>query len=453
MTILHYSLGLPPYRTGGMTQYCLDLISEEQRQGREVALLWPGSFCYFRKKSTIKKMPMFNYQGRLIENYQIKNPLPIPLLNGVRDIDKYTEERPQNNYRVFLLNHGITVVHFHTLMGLPIEFLNECKKLRIETIYTSHDFFGICPRVNLCKSGHDCNSANTFEYCFSCSKSAFSFCKIVLMQSPFYRVSKNTNITAHIRAMVRAKEMGQTAEAVAETNHIEEYKRLQKFYFNYFISFDVLHFNSSRTREVFSRYLPESDRWVTIPLSLPNLDKKNPKTTNIKNFIRFGFVGNFSSEKGYFNLINAFLSLKSSSERKYELNVIGNPPKNYGFIKSNPPFKRDDLASFYNRCDVIVVPSVCNETFGFTLLEGLSFNKPIITTVFVGSSCFIRNGENGFLYNGSVNELSNLIQSLLDNPEKVNEMSRTIKNTMYVGGFDEHCKKILYLYDGYRKER
>ena len=42
MNILHYSLGFPPYRRGGMTKYCIDLMAEQLRVGHNVAMIWPG---------------------------------------------------------------------------------------------------------------------------------------------------------------------------------------------------------------------------------------------------------------------------------------------------------------------------------------------------------------------------------------------------------------------------
>ena len=42
MKILHYSLGFPPYRTGGLTKFNYDLMIEQVKEGNDVALLWPG---------------------------------------------------------------------------------------------------------------------------------------------------------------------------------------------------------------------------------------------------------------------------------------------------------------------------------------------------------------------------------------------------------------------------
>ena len=50
MRILHYSLGFPPYRSGGLTKFCLDLMIEQKNEGDEVALLWPGQMGFIDKK-------------------------------------------------------------------------------------------------------------------------------------------------------------------------------------------------------------------------------------------------------------------------------------------------------------------------------------------------------------------------------------------------------------------
>ena len=39
MRILHYALGFPPWRTGGLTKYCVDLMLTQKEQGYEVRKL------------------------------------------------------------------------------------------------------------------------------------------------------------------------------------------------------------------------------------------------------------------------------------------------------------------------------------------------------------------------------------------------------------------------------
>lgn len=39
MRMLHYSLGFPPYRIGGKTKFCMDLMHQQMNMGHEVALM------------------------------------------------------------------------------------------------------------------------------------------------------------------------------------------------------------------------------------------------------------------------------------------------------------------------------------------------------------------------------------------------------------------------------
>ena len=45
------------------------------------------------------------------------------------------------------------IIHVHTLMGLPKDFLSFMKAKGVKLVMTSHDYYGLCPKVNLV----DCN--------------------------------------------------------------------------------------------------------------------------------------------------------------------------------------------------------------------------------------------------------------------------------------------------------
>ena len=38
------------------------------------------------------------------------------------------------------------------------------------------------------------------------------------------------------------------------------------------------------------------------------------------------------------------------------------------------------IADIYSECDVVVVPSICNEAFGLTVLEALAAKKPVVAS-------------------------------------------------------------------------
>ena len=117
MKILHYALGFPPYRTGGLTKYCTDLMLTQVEQGHEVELLWPGKIAIIKKQTEIHKGKNWNE----IESFEIINPLPVSLDEGILDVDAYTKNTDETVYYKFLQDYAPDAIHIHTLMGLHKE--------------------------------------------------------------------------------------------------------------------------------------------------------------------------------------------------------------------------------------------------------------------------------------------------------------------------------------------
>ena len=78
MRILHYALGFPPYRTGGLTKYCIDLMLQQKNKGHEVAMMWPGAFSLTGHFVRLKKDKK-TVENAEIDSYEVINPLPVPL--------------------------------------------------------------------------------------------------------------------------------------------------------------------------------------------------------------------------------------------------------------------------------------------------------------------------------------------------------------------------------------
>lgn len=55
MRILHLSLGLPPFRTGGLNRYCADLMQQQVEDGQDVLLLYPGEFSFFTQVRIVRQ--------------------------------------------------------------------------------------------------------------------------------------------------------------------------------------------------------------------------------------------------------------------------------------------------------------------------------------------------------------------------------------------------------------
>lgn len=168
MKIVHYTLGLYPQRTGGLNRYATDLMMEQAKK-YEVMVITPGPWRPWSKKVTIKDK---GDKGQL-RYYQLYNALPLPLLYGIkephffvnRDIDK-------RSFEFFIKSVKPDVLHLHTLMGMPEAALSFFKENGVKIVYTSHDYFGICPKVNLInQEGLLCEGPNPYR-CAICNMNA-----------------------------------------------------------------------------------------------------------------------------------------------------------------------------------------------------------------------------------------------------------------------------------------
>ena len=90
-------------------------------------------------------------------------------------------------------------------MGIHKDFIKAANQLGISTVFTSHDFFGICPKVTLFRNGKCCDNDNECRNCIQCNESALSLKKIKIIQSPIYRFIKNIYIVKKLRKSHRNK--------------------------------------------------------------------------------------------------------------------------------------------------------------------------------------------------------------------------------------------------------
>ena len=181
MKILHYTIGFPPKRTGGLTSYALDLMTEQVRMGNEVVALYPGNLSLFNKKTKIKT----GKKLAGITNFQIINSLPLPLIRGIKTPFDFMTPTDEKVYKDFLNQIKPDVIHVHTLMGLHKEFFTVSKSLGIKLVFTSHDYFGLAPVPEFYFGGKSYDEDNTNEAWNIMSSSALSTKTLRLYQIPF----------------------------------------------------------------------------------------------------------------------------------------------------------------------------------------------------------------------------------------------------------------------------
>ena len=173
MTILHYTLGFSPYRSGGLVKYAMDLMLAQKRLGCSVIALYPGGTSFTHRKCWVHQDKEYNG----ITTFELSNPMPVPLMYGVKDVESEMSSKKLDISSFLRMLDMVKpdVFHVHSLMGLPLEYLQEAHDRGIRIVYTSHDYFGLCPKVNFInKCGEFClgSSCERCEVCNANAKSA-----------------------------------------------------------------------------------------------------------------------------------------------------------------------------------------------------------------------------------------------------------------------------------------
>lgn len=137
--------------------------------------------------------------------------------------------------------------------------------------------------------------------------------------------------------------------------------------------------------------------------------------------LRFGYLGPVDVYKGFHALKDTLDFLKENGYENWHLNVYGDfindpetySPKNYTF---HGRYEYSQLKEMFNGIDLLIIPSVWKETFGFIGLEAQSYGVPIMLSENVGFKDLIEDGETGFIYKVNGNDLANKLSLILDNP-------------------------------------
>ena len=448
MKIIHYFLGFPPHRSGGLTKYCIDLALKQKEKGIDVSFLWPGHFSIFNNNVRIKKK---NWNGFI--SFEIINPLPIPLIYGINEISRYTRKasfKDQDLFRKFLIQTKPSIIHFHTIMGIYSEFIDICKDLKIKIIFTTHDYFGLCPKVNFVYNEKPCVEKISCSDCNSCNINALGKKQNYFLQSKFYVYFKDSFFIKFLKRVYQVllmKNINLNSNIKINKSTMLDYLNLRKFYLKIYSNFDFVLFNSTITKRMFDKFIDfKNFKVLSITHSnvstffLPEVVQNNFK------LIRFSFIGTFQSYKGGPFLIKILDDLYEKGYKNFTLEFYGNDIIQRPYLTNHKPYKYSPLPNIMKNIDLLFFPSLFEETFGFVALEALSLGVPVISNINNGVSDLFKKFElDKFLYSDE-SELINLIKEVLNNNNSLNEFRKEIRQKFKHITTDIHFHEIFNIY-------
>lgn len=431
MRILHYLHGMPPVRKGGLVKYVIDL-AVAQSKSNDVVILYPGSLS---RKQENRANVRIRKKGKKfdIRLFVIHNSLPIPMGNGIQEADKFMLKCNKSIYLSFLQEVKPDVIQMHSLMGIHVEFLIAANELNIPIVYTTHDYYGLCPTINMFCDGRICTEPG--QRCHECSVHAYPDKRMVLEQSELYRFYCHNMWLMQIMQWGFVRKLFKSIRSRQDVGKVKthevlsncDYSTLLNYYKKIFSKVDYFHFNSYVAKRVYENCLGSCIGEVLLVSNSGVKDRRSLHKSQGK--LKIGFLGGDSSFKGLDTLLEVCSEVYEEGKTEIELQIYGSVQQSdYPFCKYHKPYGEKELDSVFQHMDVLAVPSKCPETFAMVALEAIAHGVPVLLTECVGAGMLVEESDKpiGRVLEDDKSEWKACICELYNNRARIQEYSQNI---------------------------
>jgi glycosyltransferase involved in cell wall biosynthesis len=353
------------YYRAGAEKYYLDISSELQKKGHEVA-----NFAMHDKNNLESKWSKYFVSNLDFHNLSFKDKLKLP----GRII--YSLEA-KKKFKQLVNEFKPDIIHAHNIYHhLSPSILSVAKKQKIPVVLHLQDYKIISPNYNIYSHGknHWDYCGGRYYRCFfnKCFKNSYLQSFLVSLEYFIHHyILKIYNKTVNIYIAP-----SQFIQRKASLFNVEKNK------------IKVIN-NHIKDNEISSEISPKGEYWL--------------------------YFGRLAKEKGIQNLISALSNINDKSKLK----IAGNGPyKEYLKTLVNK-LKLNDRVEFLGKkqgkelkdliknSKAVIVPSIWPENFPFALLETLALGKPAIVADSGGMPEIIQDNENGFIFKaGNIDSLN-----------------------------------------------
>ena len=176
------------------------------------------------------------------------------------------------------------------------------------------------------------------------------------------------------------------------------------------------------------------------------------------------YVGRLHKGKGIRQFIEALSNMK---DKQWRAEIVGDGElfqelqkrvEALGLkerVKSLGWLSNGEIDDCYQRCSMVIMPSMFPESFGLVGIEAMAVGKPVVAFDAGGVKDWLIDGETGYLVErGDIKGLATKISRLLDDEELAKRMGvKALKNVDKFYRKDLHLKKLIRIYEEVIKER
>lgn len=337
--------------------------------------------------------------GNRLATYQFPRT---PASNTARDYEN-------ENYRLLLelmiKSFDINIIHVHQLIHNTLDIADISKKYDIPLAFTIHDYYTICPTINLVNT----NS----QYCEICTL-------------------KNPKTLAHARKCMTKLNLLPC--------HLIQHQAKMK---NFFKDVQLLFAPSQTAKDVICLQFPEvNNRTLVVEHGARREYNPSPLQMSVEK-LNIAFIGGISHIKGL-DIIKQLLKINSNDHFHFHIFGFTADPSLFPYadgelalhtgskLTCHGTYKEEDISSLLttNQIHVGIQPAIWPETFSYVLSEFWSANIPVIVGNIGAPAERVRKNGYGWIVNPiSAEKLLHQLESIYKNTNQLLDYQIKIKTS------------------------
>jgi glycosyltransferase involved in cell wall biosynthesis len=352
--------GFPPAQLGGTELHTAALAGSLAEAGHEV-FVFAGNRHYEPERRLVRDVSTGGLQVRvadvpITEDFAFK--VEDPWVRG--EFERYLDEVEPD------------VVHAQHLLYLGLDLIEAAKLRGIPVVVTLHDFWFQCPRVHPQPSERHPFGRRLWGLACACHAGAPSLARLRGLIAEG-RVLKT--VRSHLARPGKARRQLDLADVVIAPSEL--------------------------LRERFVRFGVARDKLVVVrnPVALEAPTEQNVAEAPID----FGFIGSIVPAKGVHVLCKAFARIDGGSRlwifgRSDDAEYLETLAPYLGSrVRYEGEFPGARIDEVYGRFDVLVVPSLVEESFSLVAAEAQAFRRPVIASRIGALPEIVEHERNGLL--------------------------------------------------------
>jgi glycosyltransferase involved in cell wall biosynthesis len=416
MRIVQVSPHFPPDHIGGVERYVERLAGDLCRQGDE-----PVIICVEHVDSTAAGVTSVrdDRNGYPIHRLHINPRLfdsPLSAAYDVPAVETVVGE--------ILDSTTPDVVHLHSGYLFGAAALRAAERRNIPTVVTLHDFWFICPLINMVHpSGEPCTGPDNAAKCAWC----------VATMKRRYRLADR----------LTGRRLGRLVNAIGRNRYLRRLttrvSRVRSLGARHLALTEALsgsHVILSPARFVRDRIIeagvPSARVFVSrIGISARDVARADRPRDGA---LRIGYLGQLAPHKGVHVLIDSLGFLPGAS---LVLKIFGDPTPHPAYVRRlrnaartdsridfKGPYRYDTVYDILSALDLVVMPSICHETGPLVIREAQAAHVPVIASRLGGPLEIVSEQRDGLLFEpGDARDLADRIRTLIQDPARLEELT------------------------------